>query len=424
MKSNQRREKTMRSITMAYRHSAFIIVCVVLMAGCSKKDDTINGPSENDEPGTVIIDLANTQQVVKGFGAANILPWRPDMTVDQVNKAFGTGEGQLGFTILRLRVPPDTSEFALQVSTAQLAYSLGVKIIASPWTPPASLKTNNDIVGGQLRTDSYAAYAAHLRAFSDYMSSKGVPLYAVSVQNEPDVTVTYESCSWNATQMLNFVKNNVPSIGAKIIADEASHFSHTITDAMLNDPVAAANLSIVGGHLYGTRVASYPLARSKGKEVWMTEYLDLDTSWAHALNTGTQISDCMVAGMNAYVWWYIVRYYGPIREDGTVMKRGYVMSQFARFIRPGYTRVDATANPQTDVYVTAYTNDTKVAIVVVNEGRSTEQAFSIRNGSVLTVTPYVTSDTRNCARENAITISGGKFTRSLDAYSITTFVSN
>ncbi|MGD0037917.1 MAG: hypothetical protein ABSC53_11575 [Bacteroidota bacterium] len=409
---------------MKYKYLAVLFVCVLLVAGCSKKDDTINGPSENNEPGTASIDLANTQQLIRGFGAANILPWRPDMTVDQVNKAFGTGEGQIGFTILRLRVPPDTSEFALQVATAQSAFALGVKIIASPWTPPASMKTNDTIVGGELKTDSYSAYAAHLKAFADYMSSKGVPLYAVSVQNEPDVTVTYESCYWNATQMLNFVKNNVPLIGVKIIADEASTFSHTITDAILNDPVAAANLSIVGGHLYGGGPASYPLAKSKGKEIWMTEYLDLDTTWTHALATGKQINDCMIAGMNAYIWWYIVRYYGPIREDGTVMKRGYVMSQFARFIRSGYTRVDATANPQTNVYVTAYTNGTKVVIVVVNYGSSIEQVFSIPNGSATAFTPYVTSSTKNCAKENDITISSGNFSTLLDASSITTFVSN
>jgi len=119
-----------------------------------------------------------------------------------------------------------------------------------------------------------------------------------------------------------------------------------------------------------------------------------------------------------------VRYYGPIREDGTVMKRGYVMSQFARFIRSDYTRIDATANPQTSVYVTAYTNGTKVVIVVVNTGSSMEQIFSIRNGGVPAVTPYVTSSTKNCVRENDIAVSNGKFSLSLDALSITTFVSN
>lgn len=414
----------MKIKTIKPKSLEFVFVCVLLLAvGCSK-DETINRPSGNGESETTTIDLAKTQQVISGFGAANILPWRPDMTVDQVTKAFNTGAGQLGFTILRLRVPPDTSEFAMQVATAQSAHALGVKIIASPWTPPASIKTNNNIVGGELKGDSYAAYAAHLKSFVDYMAVRGIPLYAVSLQNEPDVTVTYESCYWNAAQMVKFLKNNAPTIGVKIIADESMNFNRTITDAILNDTVAVSNLSIVGGHQYGSSPASYPLAKSRGKEVWMTEYLDLDTSWTHVLATGKQINDCMSAGMNAYIWWYIVRYYGPIREDGTVMKRGYAMSQYARFIRSGYTRVDATANPQTNVSVTAYSNGTKVVIVVVNNGSSIEQAFSILSGSVTTMTPYVTSSTKNCDKGNDITISSGKFSSPLDAYSITTFVSN
>ncbi len=405
-----------------------ILVFTLMAAGCSKKD-TINGPS--DESGTASVDLANTHQVIRGFGAANILPWRPDMTVDQINTAFSTGTGQLGFTILRLRVPPDTSQFAIQVATAQLAHAQGVTIIASPWTPPASMKTNNNIVGGELKTDSYAAYAAHLKAFGDYMSSNGVPLYAVSVQNEPDVTVTYESCYWNATQMVNFVKNNVPSIGINIIADESMNFSHTITDAILNDPVAAANLSIVGGHLYGGGLVSYPLAMSKGKDLWMTEYLDTITTWSHVLATGKQINDCMNASMNAYIWWYIVRFYGPIDDGerggtkGNVTKRGYVMSQYARFVRPGYYRVSATASPQTNVDVTAYKNGSKVVIVVLNRNSSSiDQTFTIQNGTVTTFTPYVTSSSKNCVQGSDITVSNGSFTVTLDSSSVTTFVSN
>jgi glucuronoarabinoxylan endo-1,4-beta-xylanase len=397
------------------------LVFVLLVAGCSKKD-TVNGPF--DGTGTASVNLTSTQQVIRGFGAANILPWRPDMTADEINTAFGTGTGQLGFSILRLRVPPDTSEFAIQVATAQKASSLGAMVFASPWTPPASMKTNTNTVGGALKTDSYAAFATYLKSFADYMSSNGVPLYAISVQNEPDVTVTYESCYWNASQMLAFVRDNAPSVGVRIIADEASGFNHTITDAILNDPIGAANLSIVGGHLYGATPQSYPLAKSKGKDVWMTEYLDLDTTWSHVLATGKQIHDCMNAGMNAYVWWYIVRFYGPILEDGSVSKRGYVMSQYARFIRPGYTRVDATANPQAGVYVTAYTNGTKVVIVAVNNGSSIQQPFSIQNGSVSTVTPYATSSSQNCTQGGNIAVSNGAFTATLDSSSITTFVSN
>lgn len=59
------------------------------------------------------------------------------MTTEEINTAFGTGDGQIGFSILRLRVPYRQSEFNFNVPTAQLAHTLGVTLIASPWTPPA-----------------------------------------------------------------------------------------------------------------------------------------------------------------------------------------------------------------------------------------------------------------------------------------------
>ncbi|HTS00288.1 MAG TPA: FlgD immunoglobulin-like domain containing protein, partial [Bacteroidota bacterium] len=74
---------------------------------------------------TVVAD--SLQQLIRGFGAANILPWRPDMTTAEVLTAFGKGPGQLGFTILRLRVPYTDSptDFGANVPSAQLAESMG-----------------------------------------------------------------------------------------------------------------------------------------------------------------------------------------------------------------------------------------------------------------------------------------------------------
>ena len=374
-----------------------------------------------------VINLDSTHQIIRGFGAANILPWRPDMTNDQINTAFGTGDGQIGFTIVRLRVPVDQNEFSLNIPTAKLAYSMGVTIIASPWSPPAWMKSNDTTVGGRLNDTSYASYAAHLKSFVDFMAGNGVPLYAISVQNEPDVHVGYESCDWNANELLKFVKENAAVIGTNIIAPESADFDKSLSDPILNDPAAAANLSIIGGHIYGGGLESYPLAESKGKEIWMTEYLDLDTEWGANLGTGKEINDCMNAGMNAYIWWYIVRFYGPIDEDGSVSKRGYVMSQYARFVRPGFFRVDATANPQPYVYVTAYKDSTKIVIVAINNSSSTlEQSFTLQKQSGINAdlfTPYVTSETKNCIKEGNIALNDNNFTVVLDASSITTFVS-
>jgi len=370
----------------------------------------------------------SVQQLIRGFGAANILPWRPDMTTAQVQTAFGSGDGQLGFTILRLRIPYSglEADFAAQVPTAKLAQSLGAIVFASPWTPPPSMKTNNDIVGGMLRESAYADYAGHLKSFADYMAGNGVPLYAVSLQNEPDANVTYESCSWNATQFLRFMKNNAVAVGTPIIMPESQNFVHALSDSTLNDTSAVRNVSIIGGHIYGGGLGPYPLAVSKGKEVWMTEHLVLDTTWSAVLGTGTEIHNCMVAGMNAYVWWYLVRYYGPLGEDGTVTRRGYVMSQFARFVRPGYSRVACQPAPQRYVVASAYRDpsNSRVVIIAVNTGTSSlQQEFIIPGVSAKAFSSYTTSPSKNCVRGGDIAVGNGGFAAALEPSSITTFVS-
>lgn len=400
------------------------LLFIFLFSGCSVDNNSV--APEETIPKAAMIYLDQQQQLIRGFGGVNMPAWIPDMTTDQVNKAFGTGAGQIGMSILRIRVSYDSNEFNLEVPTAQKAIALGATVIASPWTPPAWMKSSNNIVGGILNANNYQNYAAHLKSFVNYMSGFGIPIYAISIQNEPDVNVTYESCSWNSSQMLKFMQDNALSIGTKIIMPEVSNFNHTISDVTLADPVASNNVSIIGGHIYGGGIAPYPLAVLKGKEVWMTEHLSLDTTWTGAFNTGLEIYDCMNAGMNAYLWWYIRRFYGPIDDNSNVTKRGFVISQFAKFIRPGYYKVNASPNPQDYIYVTAYKNGNKIVIVAINnDSNSTvNQLFVLKNGTTNSFTPYITTKTKNCVQGNNIIPAEGKFTYTLEKESITTFVSN
>lgn len=383
----------------------------------------------------------STNQIIRGFGGANVLIFRPDMTPAQVQTAFGSGPGQLGLTIMRLSIPPDSTQFRANATSAKLAESLGAKVFATPWSPPAWMKTNGSLVGGSVDPNNYAAWAAYLKSFADTMASNGAPLYAISVQNEPDFNASYQSCLWNGTQFLNFMKNNAPAVGTPVLMPESATFNHSLSDPTLNDSVAASRVAFIGGHIYGVTPSSYPLALSKGKEVWMTEYLinsgnppanlNIDTGWTGALQTAKNIHDCMSASMSAYVWWYLVRYYGPIDDGavggvaGRVTHKGYVMSQYARFVRPGYYRIKAEANPQTNVYVTAYKSGSKLVIVAVNMGSSAvNQTFVIPHGSAVVYSRFVTSSTKNCEEGDALTVSSLTLTTSLDASSITTFVSD
>jgi glucuronoarabinoxylan endo-1,4-beta-xylanase len=383
----------------------------------------LSGANPTATAATASIQLNLTHQTVRGFGGASV--WLGQLSDSEMNTLFGSGSGTIGLSILRIRIDPN-GQHANELQNALKAKARGAIVMATPWTPPASMKTNNNVVGGRLRTDQYAAYATYLQNFANYMSSNGAALYALSVQNEPDIQVTYESCDWTAQEMLNFARNNAGAISTRVIMCESFNFKKSYTDPILNDGVARGNLEIVGGHIYGGGLSDYPLARNNGKEVWMTEHLNTDTSTTGVIQTAKEMLDCMAIGnYNAYLWWYLKRFYGPINDSGQRTKRGCVMAQYARWVRPGYVRVSATYNPNTNVYVCAFKSGSSVRIIAVNTGGSAvNQTFSITGGTApSTMNRYRTSGSEDLATLSAVTVSGGSFTTSLPGQSITTFAS-
>ena len=384
------------------------------------KLDTVQGSSAAIDPTTIA-------QTIRGFGGATV--FLGALTTAEMTTLYGNQTpAQLGLTVLRIRVDPGgQGNWETELGNAQKAIANGAIVMATPWSPPAAFKSNGNTIGGSLNTASYAAYANYLDSFALYMSANGAPLYALSVQNEPDISVTYESCNWTAQQLLDFVKNDAPAIkNTRLMASESFHFDPAFTDPILNDSVAASHLSIVGGHIYGAGLAAYPLAVAKGKEVWMTEHLDTSTDWNGALNTAKEISDCMgMAGFNVYNWWYLKRSYGPIDENDNPTKRGFVMAQYSKFIRPGAQRIGAPYTVSNNVSLTAYKNGTGIVIVAVNMGTAAiNQPFSLSVGAPSSFIPYITSSSLSLASQPSVSVTGGAFSCVLPPQSITTLVSN
>ncbi|MDP9697886.1 O-glycosyl hydrolase [Paenibacillus intestini] len=285
----------------------------------------------------------------------------------------------------------------------------------------------------RLKYDKYAAYAQYLNEFDTFMKNNGVNLYAISVQNEPDYA--HDWTWWSPEEMLRFMKENAGSINNRVIAPESFSYVKNMSDPILNDPQALANMDILGAHTYGTQYSDfpYPLFEQKGagKELWMTEvyYPNSETNsadrWPEALGVAEHMYNAMVEGnFQTYVWWYIRRHYGPIKEDGTISKRGYSMAHYSKFVRPGDVRVDATKNPANGVYVSAYKGaNNKIVIVAINKNTSgVNQRFTVQNGTASTVSSWVTDSTRNLGAGSALQISGNGFSADLPAQSVTTFV--
>lgn len=403
---------------------------IAISNSCTKKSDSLAAPiSPVVYEAAVTILASENKQVIQGFGCATVFnpPNTTALTTQEFDRLFASGNGQVGLNFLRIRIASDDAWREVELNNAKAAMLRGAKVFASPWSPPARMKTNNSIIGtgGKLKPDSAAAYAKYLNDFAVYMASNAAPLYAVSVQNEPDWAPDYEGCAWTATEMRDFLKNHGALITAtRLMAPELVNNNQTYVNTILSDDAAAANIDILATHIYGGGIVENQLAKSKGKEIWMTEHLDTLTTYAASLNTAVEIHDCFTkANFSAYIWWYGKRFYGLIGQDGAVTKRGYVVSQFSRFIEEGAVRLGSTSNSRAEVLISAYKNGTKKVIVAINPGPvDIKQTIFFQGASAVSVIPYLTTSTKNVEQGTAITLTDNSFISTIPSKSIVTFV--
>jgi glucuronoarabinoxylan endo-1,4-beta-xylanase len=411
------------------------------------------------------VDFGNAKQAIRGFGGA--AAWYYDkMSEARLNVLFGTSDpDSLGLDIIRLRIAPadwnastqtaDTSQWTAELQNGAAVQARGGLVFASPWTPPASMKIvntdrQNPLYSGRLDPAMYANYAQYLNAYIRYAATRNVHLYAVSLQNEPDWDPqTYESCLWSADEMKAWAGGYgalaVSGTASKLMAPESFFYSQATVDTLLADPKAGANISIIGGHLYGGAPSYASSAEKLGKEVWMTEhFLDSVNKSASATTWQTSIDDAIamakelhdgltLAQYNAYVYWWLVNSNdstpaGLVSSANKPTYFGIGMKHFSYFVRPGYMRYDATALPQKGVRVSAFgspagASDDKVVIVLINENAvdvPLTVSVNAAGRTLTSLTPYRTTASATFERETAIAVSANTFSISLPPKSITT----
>jgi hypothetical protein len=171
----------------------------------------------------------------------------------------------------------------------------------------------------------------------------------------------------------------------------------------------------------------YPLAHNEGKPTWVTEFLVNDQTIGTAITTAEQIHDCLTVGnFSAYIWWKCLGdTNGLVTASGTPQKRGFVMAQWSRFVRPGYYRIEANATVgSASISAFADTNSGEFAIVAVNSNASTPivQTFSLSNFPAAgSVTPWITSTTMSLSNQTPVAVSSSSFAYTLPPLSVVTF---
>jgi glucuronoarabinoxylan endo-1,4-beta-xylanase len=450
-------------MAVSVRRALSMAVCAAAgaIAGCGA-DRTSSAPPS---PVHVVVDPSKRYQTIDGFGAADT--WTPGgpLTADQAKLFFDPDAG-IGLSLLRIGIEVDGGPLGDGTySDIKAAASYGARVWATPWTPPASEKDNNDpnngghlcaAAGAACTGNDYDAWATVLAQFvADVQSQTQVPLYGISAQNEPDYTAPYASCLFTPDQMVAFINVLGPKLAGsnppvKLIAPESQNWDDLWSDAayglaILNDPTAGHLVDILATHDYGLS----PLAPPSGvtTPIWETEVSGLpplgapDLTIVNGLQVAGWVYDAIVdGGASAWHYWWLVSYNnndnegllfepgagpGDAGDVGSPPKRLYAVGNFSKFVRPGAARVDVSGAPP-GTRIAAFQDPTTnaTAIVAINSGTA-DIAFTVTiagSASTTAFTPWVTSATEDLAPQAPVGVDGGVFTATLPAQSVTTFV--
>jgi glucosylceramidase len=240
----------------------------------------------------VFIDPANTFQSFIGIGgaltdaAAETFAKIPADKQKELLEAYFDPEKGIGYTLGRTNIhscdfssgsytyvadnDKTLSSFSVQhdeqyripfIKRAMQAAGGKLTMYVSPWSPPAWMKDNNSMIqGGKLKPGYRQVWADYYIKFIKAYEAKGIPIWGLSVQNEPMAKQRWESCIFSAEEERDFIKQYLgPTLvkqgmsGKKLIAwDHNRDLIYQRTSVILNDPAAAKYVWGVGFHWYET----------------------------------------------------------------------------------------------------------------------------------------------------------------------------
>ncbi|MCH1624542.1 glucosylceramidase [Fredinandcohnia sp. SECRCQ15] len=134
-----------------------------------------------------------------------------------------------------------------------------LKLMASPWSPPSWMKTNNEMNhGGKLKREYDSLWSKYFVKYIEAMNEKGISIWAVSIQNEPEAKQVWDSCLYSAEEERDFVRDHLGPTLAEANLDQVKiiiwdHNRDIIVErasVVLNDPEASKYVWGIGNHWY------------------------------------------------------------------------------------------------------------------------------------------------------------------------------
>lgn len=391
----------------------------------------------------IFVDPKQRHQSMVGFGASltDASAWLIRHRLDQaqrdalLHELFGRKDGGLGLGFTRLTIgasdfsrhhyslddPPDgrpdpqlhhfsldaNRDDVIPVARAMLAINPQLKIMASPWSAPAWMKDNGHLVQGRLLPQYYDAFSRYLLRYVDAMAVEGVPVFALTVQNEPDFEPKdYPGMRLNATQRARLVGDHLgPMIevrgGTPLLFDWDHNWDKPDEPlAVLRDPAAGRHIDAVAWHCYGgDPSAQAPVhAAFPDRDVYMTECSGGDWEPLRSGGLTLQVRRALIGSLRnsarGVLFWNLAldQANGP-HAGGCDTCRGvvtidsrtgavtrtdeyYALAHASRFVRPGAYRIESSG--RTDgLDNVAFSNDDGSLVLLVSNDASVEQGFSV-----------------------------------------------
>lgn len=282
-----------------------------------------------------------------------------------------------------------------------------VTFYVSPWSPPAFMKSNNNILrGGKLLPEYYQAWANYYVKFINAYQKEGMPIWGLTIQNEPMATQTWESCIYSAEEERDFLKNNLGPTLAKaglgnkkiIVWDHNRDLMTQRASTILDDPQANKYAWGVGFHWYENWSGGEPMYDNVGKvqEMYPDKNLMFTEGcvekfsaakyqlWANGERYGRSMINDFNNGVVAWTDWNILLdenggpnhvgnfCFAPIHGD---LKTGnliytpsyYFIGHFSKFIDKGAKRISSAAS-RSQLLTTSFLNPNgKIVTVVMNQ---------------------------------------------------------
>ena len=395
---------------------------------------------------TITVDSSQLFQTIDGFGYTltqgsaimiNQLPATEKNLL--LTELFGSGSSNIGVSFIRIGIgatdlsttvysyddmpagqtDPGLVNFSLAPDQSSVIPVLkqifqvnpSIKLLATPWSAPVWMKDNNSTIGGSLNPVYYQAYAAYFVKYIQAMLAEGLPVYAITPQNEPLHPGNNPSLFMTAAQQATFIKNYLgPAFSAAGISTKIIIYDHNCDRPdypleILNDPGARQYIDGSAFHLYAGDINAMQQVYTAwpSKNIYFTEqYTSSNGNFATDLRW--HMKNVIIGSMKnmsrTALEWNLANdaSFGPHTIGGCTTCLGaltvnsgsysrnvayYIIAHASRFIPAGSKRIasDNYGNIFTVAFLRA---DGKKVLIVLNDNNSTEN-FNIKfKGKALT----------------------------------------